>query len=116
MKKLLFTLLFGLLSYPAVMAQLSDNNTEAINQYFQVNANQPIQAKLVSPKSDPNLGSYVEIVQTGIENNIKINSLQTGDEQMVELRQQRANYFQGQPATQIQTLPPIPRKGCRTAW
>ena len=92
MKKIFFTILLGLFSYPVVMAQFSDENTEAINQYFQVNLNQPVQVKIASPKTDPNMGSYVEIVQTGRDNNININSLQTGDEQMVSQSGQQNNY------------------------
>ena len=76
-------MLIGLLGHSALIAQFSDNNTEAINQYFQVNVNEPTQAKLASQKTDANIGSFVEIVQTGKQNNININSLQSGDEQIV---------------------------------
>ena len=73
MKKLICTILLGLFGYPVVMAQFSDENTETINQYFQVNLNQPVRGKIASPKTDPKMGSYVEIVQTGRENSININ-------------------------------------------
>jgi len=92
MKKLFFTILLGLLSYPVLMAQFSDNNTEVINQYFRVNVNQLVEAKLVSPKINPNMGSYVEILQTGRGNNINIYSLQTGDKQIVSQSGQKNNY------------------------
>ena len=92
MKKQIFTIILGLFCYPLVMAQLSDNNTEAINEYFQVNVNEPLQAKIASQKSNTNMGSFVEIVQTGTKNNININSLQTGDEQIVSQTGQQNNY------------------------
>ena len=65
---------------------------QAINQYFQVNANQAVQLKLGNPKTDPKKGSYVQIVQKGVENKININSLQTGDEQVVNQMGQKNNY------------------------
>ena len=93
MKRTIFIILFGLLTYPVLMAQISDSNTEAINQYFQVNINEPAKAsQLTNQKSDRNVGSNVEIVQTGIENNININSLQAGDEQVVTQAGQKNNY------------------------
>ena len=85
-------MLIGLLGHSALIAQFSDNNTEAINQYFQININQPVQTKSASLPTDPNIGSYVEIVQTGKENNIHINSLQNGDEQVVNQTGQKNNY------------------------
>ena len=92
MKRTIFTILFGLLSYPVLMAQFSDSNTDAINQYFQVNVNETKVAKTANVKTNPKAGSYVEIVQTGVENNININSLQAGDEQVVTQAGQKNNY------------------------
>ena len=92
MKRTIFTILFGLLSYPVLMAQFSDSNTDAINQYFQVSVNETKVAKTESVKTNPKAGSYVEIVQTGVENNININSLQAGDEQVVTQAGQKNNY------------------------
>lgn len=92
MKNIIFTILFGLSSCPALMAQISDSNTEVINQYFQVNVNQQVQTKSASTNTDSNFGSYVEIVQTGSENYININALQGGDEQIVNQAGQKNNY------------------------
>lgn len=93
MKRTIFTILLSICIYPVLMAQISDSNTEAINQYFQANINEPAKAsQLTNQKSDRNVGSNVEIVQTGIENNININSLQAGDEQVVTQAGQKNNY------------------------
>ncbi|MCA0931260.1 hypothetical protein LCM02_02275 [Lutimonas saemankumensis] len=92
MKRTVLSLLFGLLSYPVLMAQLSDSNTEVINQYFQVSVNETMVAKTDNVKTKPKAGAYVEIVQTGAENNIRINSLQSGDEQVITQSGQKNNY------------------------
>ena len=92
MKRTIFIILFGLLTYPVLMAQISDSNTEAINQYFQVNVNQAESISPVKQKSSLKEGSYVEIAQTGTENNVNINSLQSGDEQVVTQAGQKNNY------------------------
>ncbi|UCE92914.1 MAG: hypothetical protein JSV73_08805 [Flavobacteriaceae bacterium] len=92
MKRSVFAILFGLFSYPVLMAQLSDSNTEVINQYFQVSVNEGKIAKSENAKINPKAGSYVEIIQTGVENNININSLQAGDEQVVTQTGHKNNY------------------------
>lgn len=92
MKRTIFTILFGLLSYPVLMAQFSDSNTEVINQYFQVSVNDTKSAQTASDNANSKAGAFVEIVQTGIENNININSLQSGDEQVVTQSGQKNNY------------------------
>lgn len=92
MKRTIFTILFGLLSYPVLMAQFSDSNTEVINQYFQVSVNDTKSAQTASDNTNSKAGAFVEIVQTGIENNIDINSLQSGDEQVVTQSGQKNNY------------------------
>ena len=92
MKRLFFTIILSVLTYPVLMAQISDSNTEAINQYFQVNVNQAESVSPVKQKSSLKEGSYVEIAQTGTENNVNINSLQTGDEQVVNQTGRKNNY------------------------
>ena len=92
MKRTIFTILLSICIYPVLMAQISDSNTEAINQYFQVNVNQAESVSPVKQKSSLKEGSYVEIAQTGTENNVNINSLQSGDEQVVTQAGQKNNY------------------------
>jgi len=92
MKRTIFTILLSICIYPVLMAQISDSNTEAINQYFQVNVNQEESVSPVKQKSSLKEGSYVEIAQTGTENNVNINSLQSGDEQVVTQAGQKNNY------------------------
>jgi len=92
MKRTIFTILLSICIYPVLMAQISDSNTEAINQYFQVNVNQEESVSPVKQKSNLKEGSYVEIAQTGTENNVNINSLQSGDEQVVTQAGQKNNY------------------------
>ena len=92
MKKVIFTIVLGLFCCPVLMSQISDSNTEVINQYFQVSVNETKSNQTVSDEINHKAGSYVEIVQTGVENNININSLQAGDEQVVTQAGQRNNY------------------------
>ena len=92
MKKVIFTIVIGLFCCPVLMSQISDSNTEVINQYFQVSVNETKSNQTVSDKINHKAGSYVEIVQTGVENNININSLQAGDEQVVTQAGQKNNY------------------------
>jgi hypothetical protein len=92
MKKLFTNFILIFAFSVTIVAQQTDDNTLAINQYFQVNVNKPVEAKLVSPKTNPYMGSYVGIVQNGIDNNNNINSLQTGDEQIVSQSGQKNNY------------------------
>jgi hypothetical protein len=87
-----FIVLFHLAFINVGAQQITNEDTYLINQYFQVNVNQQAEAKLVSPKTNPHMGSYVGIVQTGIDNNININSLQTGDEQIVSQSGKKNNY------------------------
>jgi len=72
-----------------IAAQQTDENTLAINNYFQVNNEKPISNPL---KLDTNIQSYVNVEQTGIENNTYINSLQTGDKQVVTQTGDQNNY------------------------
>ena len=92
MKKVIFTIVLGLFCCPVLMSQISDSNTEVINQYFQINVNETKSTQTSSDKINPKAGSYVEIVQTGVENNVNINSLQAGDEQVVIQAGQKNNY------------------------
>lgn len=92
MKNGIFTILLGLFICPVLMSQMSDRNTEVINQYFQVKMNEPIQTKIVSPQTNSSKGSYAEVIQKGIENSVKINSLQAGDKQVVTQAGQQNNY------------------------
>ena len=92
MKNLFISIIIVFLSCPLLMAQLSDSNTEAITEYFQITQNEKVLSNATRTKIDQNKASYVSIIQTGNENNVKINSLQTGDEQMVSQTGQQNNY------------------------
>lgn len=92
MRTSFLTIILAIMIYPVVIAQISDGNTEVINQYFQVNLNETIETNSKKPNSNLNMTSYANIVQIGSENNIEINSLQTGDEQVVNQTGNNNNY------------------------
>jgi len=92
MKNLFITLIIGTLGCPYLFAQMSDTNTETINQYFQVTQNEEVRTNTTSSTINQNKMSYVDIVQTGIENSIYINALQSGDNQIVNQTGSQNNY------------------------
>lgn len=92
MKSIILTIIFTLGSYSIMTAQFSDENTELINQYFQLNVLRTEVTEPINEISNYHSGSFAEIVQTGIENNIRINSLQNGDEQIVNQKGNKNNY------------------------
>lgn len=92
MKILFITICIWMLATPLMHAQISDSNSEAINQYFLLNSKEKLFTESKSPKIDPNPISYVNLTQSGTENNIQINSLQTGDEQVVSQNGKQNNY------------------------
>ena len=92
MKSIILTIIITLGCYSIMIAQFSDENTELINQYFQLNVLSTEVTEPINEISNYNSGSFVEVVQTGIENNIRINSLQNGDEQIVNQKGNKNNY------------------------
>ena len=71
-------------------AQQPDDNTLAINNYFQLISNQPDLNKSKNIYSDKS--SYSNVVQSGDENSVYINSLQVGDNQSVKQVGNQNNY------------------------
>ncbi len=72
-------------------AQQTDENTLAINNYFQVN-NENSKVKTTSLQNVNKQTSYVNLVQVGYENSTYIKSLQTGDNQIVNQIGNQNNY------------------------
>ena len=83
-----FVILF-LIFQTSVVAQQTDETTLAINNYFQVSNEKPINNP---SKLDGNIQSYANVIQTGNENNTYINSLQTGDQQVINQKGNQNNY------------------------
>jgi len=73
-----------------IAAQQTDENTLVINNYFQITNEKPI-AKATT-LSNSNAQSYVNLVQAGYENNVYINALQTGDNQVINQKGKQNNY------------------------
>jgi hypothetical protein len=88
MKYLTLVLLFIL---PAILfGQQTDDNTLVINEYFNVENDNQIAKN--STLQNLNSQSYVQLIQTGNENSIYINSLQKGDNQIVNQVGNQNNY------------------------
>ncbi len=78
------------MSYSSILAQQTDENTLAINNYFQVNTENSFNA---NPSNlNTNVQSYAQVVQIGDHNKTNINSLQTGDQQVVNQVGDQNNY------------------------
>lgn len=89
--KTLITFIMLVVAFQAnITAQQTDETTLAINNYFQISNEKPINNN--PSKLNSNIQSYVDIVQTGNENNTYINSLQTGDQQVVNQKGNQNNY------------------------
>lgn len=90
--KYFILILFYSLQLP-LCAQQTDDNTLVINNYFQIINDKPIERTESSPNYSAQ--SYVKLVQVGNENKIYINSLQTGDDQIVNQvgSQNKYNYY-----------------------
>lgn len=86
---MIFFMLF--VALPATMkAQQTDDNTLAINNYFQ-----QINNKQVTESTDRSVAkeqTFVNLVQTGNENTVYINALQAGDNQVVNQTGAKNNY------------------------
>jgi Ca2+-binding RTX toxin-like protein len=88
MKYLTLVLLFIL---PAILfGQQTDDNTLVINEYFNVENDNQIAKN--STLQNLNSQSYVQLIQTGNENSIYVNSLQKGDNQIVNQVGNQNNY------------------------
>ena len=83
-------LIFFISFQSSIVAQQTDDNTFAINNYFQIESEKPV-AK-TRPLQNSNIGSYVNTVQIGNENTIYIKSLQSGDSQAVNQSGNQNNY------------------------
>ena len=90
MKILISFFLLIVISQTSISAQQADDNTLAINNYFQITNNKPIAKPTTLPNT--NAQSYVNLVQRGVENKTYINSLQTGDNQAVNQTGNENNY------------------------
>jgi len=89
--KILIILFVLIVAFPVVIkAQQTDDTTLAIQNYFQVANENAVAKNTPLPKSD--VQSYVNLVQTGNENNTYINSLQAGDEQVGNQKGNQNNY------------------------
>jgi hypothetical protein len=73
-----------------IIAQQTDENKFIINEYFRVIEENPTIKKPLSANSD--IASYVNLMQTGRDNNIYIKSLQTGDNQVINQVGYKNNY------------------------
>jgi len=91
MKKLFAFYLFMIVALPVnIIAQQTDENTLAINNYFQISDEKPVNN---NPSNlDASIQSYANIVQTGNENITYINSLQIGDQQVISQKGSQNNY------------------------
>ena len=72
--------------------QNSDMNTQAISQYFEGAYFESLDSRTATNLVATKSRSEVNIVQVGIENNTYINSVQTGDSQMVSQSGEYNNY------------------------
>ena len=89
--KTLITFFMLIVAFQAtIMAQQTDENTLVINNYFQITNEKPIAKTTALPNS--NVQSYVNLVQVGYENNVYINELQTGDNQIINQKGKQNNY------------------------
>lgn len=74
----------------SIIAQQTDDVTLTINNYFQnITENPNIKN---SSFQNSNIQSYVSTVQVGNENSVYINSLQTGDQQVINQTGNQNNY------------------------
>lgn len=73
-----------------IIAQQTDKNTFIINEYFGVIGENHAVKK--SPSLNSGIASYVNLMQTGRDNNIYIKSLQTGDNQVINQVGYKNNY------------------------
>ncbi len=90
MKASIILLLFIVALPIAINAQQTDENTLAINNYFQISNEKPANSN--PSKLDGTIQSYADVVQTGNKNNTYINSLQSGDQQIVNQKGNQNNY------------------------
>ncbi len=89
MKPVILFLMLMVVFQANITAQQTDENTMAINNYFQISNEKPVNNP---SKLDANIQSYVNVVQTGNENSTYINSLQKGDEQVIDQKGNQNNY------------------------
>lgn len=81
MKKTAISFMLYILSYVAVFAQFSDENTNAINQYFSNIRENPVSI-LTQVNENLNVVGF-QLEQNGLDNLIHVNNLQLGDKQVV---------------------------------
>ena len=79
MRKTLFVAILSLICTVQTFGQLTDQNTELINSYFQVNTVQ----SSISSTQQTDAKVSADVIQKGSENEVYINSLQQGDSQVV---------------------------------
>ena len=74
----------------ALVAQQTDENTLAIQNYFQISDEKP--TNNTPSNLDVDIQSYSNVTQTGNENNTYINTLQAGDQQVINQKGNQNNY------------------------
>jgi len=90
MKYLLSFMVLFISFQSSIIAQQTDDVTLTINNYFQnITENPNIKN---SSFQNSNIQSYVSTVQVGNENSVYINSLQTGDQQVINQTGNQNNY------------------------
>lgn len=90
MKTLIIFFILIVAFQATIIAQQTDENTFIINEYFQVSNENPVVKNTIF--QNLNAQSYANLVQVGNENNVYINSLQTGDSQIVNQVGSKNNY------------------------
>ena len=90
MKKLFTNFILIFAFSVTIVAQQVDDNTLAINNYFQINNKNQVNNN--PSKLDGTIQSYANVVQVGRENNTYIKSLQSGDQQVIIQKGHQNNY------------------------
>lgn len=90
MKKLFTNFILIFAFSVTIVAQQTDDNTLAINNYFQINNKNQVNNN--PSKLDVTIQSYANVVQVGRENNTYIKSLQSGDQQVIIQKGHQNNY------------------------